>query len=175
MKKSPLVGISLRNGSIAGLLSGVFLVVMYYTGPHPMLIDIPFMDFRTLLFGIFIFFSLKELRNLQDGVLYFAQGVLASLIFVTVAATVGAMCVLIFSKIEPDFVSDFIKQAMEWAKAKMAVLTEAKEKDQIAVMIKGLPSTNGKQLATQHFAQSLLIGFFISIILSVVLRKQPKT
>lgn len=176
MKKSPLIGIGLRNGSIAGILAGVLLIILYFIGPHPMLI-LPYADFRILLFGIFIFFTLKEFRNNhQDGVLYFGQGMVGSLIFVTVAATVGAMVVLLYSKINPKFVSDFITQALESARtfSENATLTEA-EKTRIHVMMEGLPATNSKSLAGQHFVQSLMIGFFISIILSVTLRKQPKT
>lgn len=175
MNKSPLIGIGLRNGSIAGLLAGVLLIILYFIGPHPMLI-LPYADFRILLFGIFIFFTLKEFRNNhQDGVLYFVQGMVGSLIFVTVAATVGAMVVLIYSKINPEFVSDFIKQALESAKAfsENTTLSEV-EKNRIHVMMEGLPATNGKSLAGQHFFQSLMIGLFVSIILSVILRKQPK-
>lgn len=175
MKKSPLIGISLRNGSIAGILAGALLIILYFIGPHPMLI-LPYADFRILLFGIFIFFTLKEFRNNhQDGVLSFVQGMVGSFIFVTVAATIGAIVVLLYSKINPEFVSDFIKQALESAKtfSENAVLTET-EKNQIHVMIEGLPTTNGRSLAGQHFFQSLMIGFFVSIILSVILRKQPK-
>lgn len=175
MKKSPLIGISLRNGSIAGILAGALLIILYFIGPHPMLI-LPYADFRILLFGIFIFFTLKEFRNNhQEGVLYFVQGMVGSLIFVTVAATVGAMVVLIYSKINPEFVSDFIEQALESAKtfSENTTLSEV-EKNRIHVMMEGLPATNGKSLAGQHFVQSLMIGLFISIILSVILRKQPK-
>lgn len=175
MKKSPLLGIGLRNGSIAGALAGALLIILYFIGSHPMLI-LPYADFRILLFGIFIFFTLKEFRdNHQEGTLHFGQGLLASLIFVTVAATIGAMVVLIFSKLYPQFVSDFITQGLESARAFSAdaTLSEA-EKSRITVMMEGLPATNGKSLAGQHFVQSLMIGFFISIILSVILRKQPK-
>lgn len=176
MKKSPLVGISLRNGLIAGILSGILLIAMYYFGPHPMLI-LPYVDFRILLFGIFVFFTLKEFReNHQNGVLHFIQGMAASLIFVTVSGVIGAMIVLIFCKLEPDFVSDFIKQGFESARsfASNPDLT-AEEKSRLTVMMEGLSATNGKALAGQHFVQSLIIGFFISIILSVILRKQPKS
>lgn len=37
-----------------------------------------------------------------------------------------------------------------------------------------LQSTNGPERALVYFLQSLWIGFFISIIISIVLRKQPK-
>lgn len=176
MKKSPLIGIAIRNGSIGGILAGGLLIILYFIGSHPLLI-LPYADFRILLFGIFIFFTLKEFRNNhQDGVLYFGQGMVGSLIFVTVAGTIGAMVVLIFSKLYPQFVSDFIKQGLESANAfsENAALS-AEEKNRIRVMMESLPATNGKALAGRHFVQSLMIGFFVSIILSVILRKQPKS
>lgn len=175
MKKSPLIGISLRNGSFAGILAGVLLIILYFIGSHPLLI-LPYADFRILLFGIFIFFTLKEFRyNHQQGVLYFGQGMVASLIFVTVAATVGAMAVFIFSKAYPQFVSDFVKQGLESAQSFLQNTSlSVEEKSRIRVMMDSLPATNAKALAGRHFVQSLMIGFFISIILSVILRKQPK-
>ncbi|HZB13783.1 MAG TPA: hypothetical protein VE467_12175, partial [Chryseolinea sp.] len=54
--------VSTRYGAAAGILAFILLLVMYYVGRHPLLTS-PFLDFRILLFGIFIFFTLKELRD----------------------------------------------------------------------------------------------------------------
>ncbi len=174
MKKSPLVGISLRNGVIGGVLSVILLIIMYYTGPHPMLI-LPFVDFRILLFGIFIFFSLKEFRdNHQNGELHFFQGMLGGFILVMVMATVAAAGVWIFSSFEPAFVRDYVKQGLEslnqYAKEDIDRIGKEVFDRNLAL----LPSTNGKALAGKHFGQSLVFGLFLSVILSVILRKQPK-
>ena len=175
MKKSPLLGISLRNGIIAGVLAAALLLVLYYIGPHPMLI-LPYADFRIILFGIFIFFTLKEFRGShQEGVLFFWQGMLASLTMILVAATLSAALIWIFSIAVPDFVTDFIKQGLASAKSHSTdALTEA-EKSRLNVIIESIPSTNGRGLASRHFSQSIVIGLFISIILSIILRKQPKS
>jgi hypothetical protein len=37
-----------------------------------------------------------------------------------------------------------------------------------------LPTTNISVLAMTYFVQGLAIGFFVSIILSVIVRRQPK-
>jgi Protein of unknown function (DUF4199) len=174
MKKSPLVGISLRNGFIGGILAVILLIVMYYMGPHPMLI-LPFVDFRILLFGVFIFFTLKEFRDTyQDGVLHFFQGMLGSFMLVMIMATVAAAGVWIFSATEPDFVADYIKQGMESLKAYSKDDINRIGKEVFDRNLALLPSTNGKALAGKHFGQSLVFGLFLSVILSVILRKQPK-
>jgi hypothetical protein len=40
--------------------------------------------------------------------------------------------------------------------------------------LQDLPSTNMGQIATMYLVQSFGIGLFVSIIMSVILRKQPK-
>ena len=80
--------ISVRYGAAAGILAFILLLVMYYLGPHPLLTS-PFLDFRILLFGIFIFFTLKEFRDYyHDGILYFWQAMLGGWTVVLVATIV---------------------------------------------------------------------------------------
>lgn len=174
MKKSPLVGVSLRNGAIAGVLAAGLLIVLFYIGRHPMLV-MPYADFRVLLFGIFIFFTLKEFRDsYQDGVLHFFQGMVGSFIMVMTAAILSALLVWAYAAINSDFITEFIKQGLEQAKLQFQQASTEKEKNALRVILENIPATNGRGMAMQHFAQSLIIGLFISIILSIVLRKQPK-
>lgn len=174
MKKSPLVGISLRNGAIAGVLAAGLLIVLFYIGRHPMLI-MPYADFRVLLFGIFIFFTLKEFRDsYQEGVLHFFQGMAGSFIMVMTAAVLSALLVWFFSAIQPDFITEFVKQGLASAKLQFEQASTEAEKTGLRVILDSIPATNGRSMAKQHFAQSLIIGLFVSIILSIILRKQPK-
>ena len=76
MNRSPLIKLSIQYGAVAGGLAAALLIASFYLGRHPLMIS-PYLDFRILLFGIFIFFSLKELRDYeQGGELYFWQGML---------------------------------------------------------------------------------------------------
>lgn len=174
MKKSPLIGISLRNGAIAGVLAAGLLIVLFYIGRHPMLI-MPYADFRVLLFGIFIFFTLKEFRDsYQSGFLHFFHGMVGSFIMVMTAAVLSAMLIWAYTAINPDFITEFIKQGLAQAKFQYEQASTEAEKTGLSVILDNIPSTNGRSMAKQHFAQSLIIGLFVSIILSIVLRKQPK-
>lgn len=175
-RSSPIIAIGIRYGVIAGILCGVLLVITFYImDRHPLMVS-PFMDYRILLFGVFIFFSLKEFRDYhQKGELYFSQGMVCSFIFVMVAGTVSSLLLLAFCSYESTFVSTYVSATVEYLKTFSPEDIEKIGKDVFESNLKNLPATNGKQIAGKYFIQSTMIGFFVSIILSVILRKEPKT
>jgi hypothetical protein len=174
MKKSPLISIAIRNGALTGVLAIVLMMVMYYFGRHPLMIA-PFLDFRILLLGIFIFFTLKEFREThQNGELHFWQGMAGGFIMVMVAATFASVLLWIFTAIESDFIPEYVVRMTEYLKTFPKEDIERIGKEAYQRNLDNLPSTNGKQIAGSYFIQSMVIGFFVTIILSVTLRKQPK-
>jgi hypothetical protein len=173
-KRSPLIRLAIRYGAIAGILCGVLLVATYYIGSHPLMVS-PFMDYRILLFGVFIFFSLKEFReDYQNGALYFWQGMVGSFIFVMVAGTISALLVFGFCYAEPRFIPSYVIAFTEYLNTFSGEDIERIGKEVFESNLNALPATDGKQIAGKYFMQSITIGFFVSIILSVILRKQPK-
>jgi hypothetical protein len=165
----------LKYGLIAGVLGTIMVAGLYYIGRHPFLIPV-FFDFRIIFFAVFIFFALKEFRKFhQGGVLYLWQGLLGSSIFVAVFAIVAAAGILIFIKINPDFLHSYIELSLSQLKSLPDDIISRIGKDVYQRNLEILPSTNGFDLATLYFTQSFMIGVFVSIILSVILRSQPKT
>lgn len=159
---------------MAGVLAVVLMIAMYYMGHHPLMVS-PFFDFRILLFGVFIFFSLREFREEhQQGALYFWQGMVGSFILVVVAGTLASLLLLVFCSLESEFVSSYVSAMTEYLKTFPAEDIERIGKDVYQRNLEQLPTTNAKQIAGLHFMQSVMIGLFVSIILSVILRKQPK-
>jgi hypothetical protein len=80
----------------------------------------------------------------------------------------------LFALAVPAFLDLYIKEAMEMAKAMPKEVIEQIGKDVYERNLLTLPATNVFELSSKYFGQSLIIGTFISIILSVVLRRQPK-
>jgi hypothetical protein len=172
-KRSPLIKLAIRYGLIAGALCGVLVIATYYFGNHPLMVS-PFLDYRVLLYGVFIFFNLKELReDYQQGELYFSQGMVSSFIFVTVAGTLSSLILLVFCYAEPKFIADFVAAMTDYLKGFSEEDINRIGKDVFDSNLNALPATDGKQIAGKYFFQSIMIGFFVSIILSVILRKQP--
>lgn len=164
--------IGVRYGAVASVLSVSLMVAMFYLGRHPLMVA-PFMDFRILLYGVFIFFSLKEFREYhQGGVLYFWQGMVGSFVVVATAAVIGSLLLRIFISFEGNFIPEYVNVMSEYLKGFPEEEINRIGKDAYDRNLEGLPATTGAQIAMLYLAQSFGIGLFISIILSVILRKQ---
>ncbi len=175
MKSSTLFKISARYGAVSGILAFILLIIQYYLGRHPMLVS-PLLDFRVLLFGIFIFFALREFRDfIQEGFLSFAQGMFGALMVVFFSSIITSIMLVAFGKWENGFVNLFITQSIDYLKTFPKEDIERIGKEIYQRNLDALPATNITSLASTYFVQGSVIGFFVSIIVSVILRRQPKT
>ena len=169
-----LVKVSMRYGVLAGLTGFGLLLGLYYMGRHPFLIPV-FMDFRIILFAVFIFFTLREIRDYhQNGILYFWQGVFGSFLFTVCYALTSAFLLWAFINAVPQFLSDYITRSIQQLRKLPPVIIERIGKGVYERNLEMLPATNSVDLSLLYFSQSLMISLFISIILSVILRRQPK-
>jgi hypothetical protein len=169
----PIVKVPLRYGAIAGVLGAILVVGLYYLGTHPFLIAI-YLDFRIFIFGIFVFFVLRELREFYyGGILYFWQGLIASFLFTLIFALVASLLIGLFGTVVDSFVSGFISQSTEKLAAVKEELIERIGKEAYDSNLRNLPATNAWDLAFHYYLQCFVIGTFIGILLSVILRRQP--
>jgi len=74
MFQHPLFKVPFRYGLIGGAIGCAVIATLYYMGRHPFLLPIIF-DFRIIMFSVFIFLSLKEVRDYYlQGTLFFGRG-----------------------------------------------------------------------------------------------------
>lgn len=170
-----LLFLSIRNGLIAGVLGFFLLIALYYMGKHPFLFPIYF-DFRLILLSVFMVMTLKEFRDdYQEGILYFGQAMMSSFLFTLVFATVASLLVYIFCYIDPQFIATYIETATAQLKSIGPEVIEQLGKEAYENSLNKLPATQSIDLAYDYFGKTFIISFFISIIISVILRRQPKT
>jgi hypothetical protein len=168
-----LLRVSLRFGVLAGIIGSALLIALYYLDRHPLMIPV-YIDFRIILFGVFIFFTLREIRDYhQNGILYFWQGIFASFLFTLCYALFSAAVLWVFMKAVPEFVADYVRLKIEHLKSFPAHVIKSIGQEVYQANLDMLPATRSFDLSLLYFSQSLLISLFISIILSVVLRRQP--
>ncbi len=173
--RAPLVRVCARYGTIAGTLCMLFLISLFYMGKHPFLVN-PFLDFRVPLFAVLTFFALKEVRDYhQDGILFFWQGTGGSLIFVVVCSVIAAVGIMIFGTMQPLFLADYITEFTRQIQNLPQETVDQIGKDVVATNLEKLPTTTIRDLASLYVWQSFIMGFFISVIISVILRRQPAT
>ena len=98
-RASPLVRVAGKYGAIAGLVLTAGLIIIYYAGKHPLLINILF-DLRILIFILFIFVSLREFKDdFNESILHFWQGLYGGIIVYITAAFVTSILLWLFEKI----------------------------------------------------------------------------
>ncbi len=172
--KKKIFKVSVRYGVAAGFLAFILFVVMYKISSHPLL-TAPFLDFRILLFGIFTFFTLKEVRDYyQGGHLYFWQGMAGGLAVVLTATTITSCLLWLFGSWENEFVVSYVTQLTAYLESFPKEDIERIGKEVYERNLRDLPATNVLDLVQIYFMQGIVIGFFVTIIVSVILRRQPK-
>jgi hypothetical protein len=171
--KHPLVRLPLRYGTVAGVFASGALAVLYYAGVHPFLVA-PFFDFRILLFALFLFFLLREARTELGDQLFFFQAMGGAMAFLSVFSVITFVFVLAFAYADDSFLADFIdlfrKQAATFSEDVIARIGREKYEESL----QALDETTPLDLALLYLRQSVTIWFFVSIIISVTLRKQSK-
>jgi hypothetical protein len=174
MKRTPLVSVSLRSGVAAGLLTIALMLGLFYMNRHPLMMA-PYFDFRAILFGVFIFFAQKEFRDyFQGGVMYFWQGMIIALITFTIANIISSVGMQIFGLLEKSFVTSYVEQMRAYLLTFPDQEVKRIGKEVFDSNFQQLSSTNVFDLTISFFVKGTVIGLFISVIISIILRKQPK-
>jgi hypothetical protein len=172
----PLFKVPLKFAGVAGVLGAVLVIGLYFVGKqHPFLVPF-FLDFRMFLFAIFIYFQLKEIRDFhQKGELYFSQAILSSFVFIVAYAFLASAIIIGFGYSRPDFTTSFVAQFKEQISTWSPEDIQRVGKENIDRNLEALSSTNPFWMGYNYFKQCFWIGAIVSIILSVILRRQPKT
>src|SRR5687768_13060153 len=148
--------VSARYGAAAGILAFILLLVMYYIGPRPLLTS-PFLDFRILLFGIFIFFTLKEFRDYYyDGILYFWQAMLGGGTVTLTATLITSALLWIFGMWDQGFVEAYVSQITTYLKSFPKEDIQRIGKEIYDRNLQALPSTNIVDLIQTYFMQGIV-------------------
>jgi hypothetical protein len=173
-KWPPLLRVPLRYGLVAGVLGFILLLILYYTNHHPFVIPI-YVDFRIALFSIVFVFALKELRDYYyEGILHFWQGMLATLFITTIFALIVSACLYFFATNNQEFVQSYIDLSLVQIQAFADEDIDRIGRNVYESGIASLKEADASFLAIRYFWQSFIISFFLSIIISVILRRQPK-
>ena len=175
MNLPPLLRVPLKYGFFGGLLGVLVMAFLFYFGTnHPQLFPV-FLDFRILLFAVFVFFSIKEFRDYrQNGVLHFWQGMIIGMTCYMTIALIISIFIGVYGTVEPEYTERYISEIT-------TVLTENKDqviekvgKENYDRQLEALPFTTVSDLAVDYLLKSMFIGLFLTIIISVILRNQPK-
>ena len=168
-----LIQIAIKFGLIGAVMNILALVVLFYIGKHPLLLN-PLLDARWPLFGLFIFFSIKMLRDENEGILHFWEGLSLGFLVYLIMAQMAAAFIAVFGAIEStQFLSTYIAVEMEQINAnKEALIQNNIDEKTLTDALKILPDTTANNLAFDYFLKSMPIGLILTLLLSVLMRRK---
>ncbi|GHN00944.1 hypothetical protein WSM22_24330 [Cytophagales bacterium WSM2-2] len=173
MFRHPLFKVPFSYGLIGGVIGCIVIASLFYMGQHPFLMPVIF-DFRIVIFSVFIFISLKELREYhQQGTLLFWQGMIGSYVFIGTSAIIASIFTFCFALWNPSFLPSYIEKVQERMTKYQKEFEEGMGVEAYREQLAKLPGTSPFDMASDYFLKSLIIGLFLTIIISVILRKQP--
>lgn len=175
MFRNPLFKIPFRYGLIGGAIGCIVIASLYYMGRHPFLLPVIF-DFRIVIFAVFIFLSLKETRDYYlKGNLFFWEGMIGSYAFIITSGLIGSIFTWALASWNSQFVPSYISKLQEQMTHFQKQIEESVGAEAYQQQLAKLPSTTAFDLASDYFLKSMIIGLFLAIIISVILRKETQT
>ena len=174
--QNPLLLVPFKYGFIGSLIIIMGLLVLFYLGKHPLLLN-PMLDARIPLYALIIFISFKVFKDQYNaGIMHFWQGMAMGMIAYVLMAFGTALFIYVFSEIDStNFLSEYIRLATgQLITNKDLFIETIGEKTYIDTLAQ-LPTTQPIHLAVDYLLKSMPIGLFLTIILSVLLRRKVST
>jgi len=172
--KQPLLAVPVKYGLLASAFGFAFLWILYAIGRHPFLVPV-FFDFRIVLLSFALILALRELRERHfGGLLFFWQGMIGGALLTLVFAAVVSLLIWGYASAQPDFVHDYVRLFREQAATFPAEVVERIGKETMAQNLEAIEATQPADLALLYAWQTGLISLFVSIVIAVILRRQPK-
>ena len=171
--QNPLLLVPFKYGFIGSLMIILGLIVLFYLGRHPLLLN-PILDARIPLYALIIFISFKIFKEQYNGgIMHFWQGMTMGMIAYILMATSATVFIFIISEVNStNFLSEYIRIATgQLVTNKDLFIETIGEKTYIETLAQ-LPATQPIHLAVDYLLKSMPIGLFLTIILSVLLRRK---
>lgn len=171
--KNPLVILSVKYGAAASLLLISLFIALFYMGKHP--INISVLDIRFLILPLFMVIGMKDFRdNKNKSTLHFWQGLSVGAIIFTTIGILVSLFIIAFSTMDPDFLQVYIDERITLITDHKEAFIEKLSETTVQGQLEKLPLTTSFNLAIDYFVRTLAIGLILNVIISIILRKQPK-
>ena len=168
----------LRPSIKYSILCGLFLVALFWIsvkfGSNPLL-DIRHFLFDLVIYFLFIYFAIREYKTYHnDGYLHFWEGMTIAFIVYLPAALIFTFSLLIVFNADPSIMENYREGAMAFLESKKDVLLEGISQEEYKLQLESIQTIKASDLVVSSGLKKILAGFFITPVVSIILRKKPK-
>lgn len=158
-------------------VAGVFMVIIYhlsfFIGVNPQ-IDLGHLFFDLVLIGMFIFFAEKDFKRYKnDGILHFWQGMTIGFIVYTIGSAVFLIAQIIYYNFDTDAVINYQSAATNFLNERSKIYIEKFGQEAYELQLEEIQKVTKWDLIQESTIKKIIAGFFITPVISIILRKQP--
>ena len=174
--KNPLLLVPFKYGALGSLMIILGLLVLFFMSKHPLLLS-PVLDARIPIYALIIYISFKVFKDQYNGgIMHFWQGMVMGMIAYILMAFGASLFIYIISMIDSsNFLSEYIRIATGQLVMNKELFIETIGARTYTETLAQLPKTLPIHLAVDYLLKSMPIGLFLTIILSVLLRRKEST
>lgn len=170
----PIVKVSIKYGLICGVMSVFAFYVQVLMGMNP-LINLNSFFIDLIIFFGFIFFANKEFKDYRnDGFLHFWQGMTVGLIIIFSVGVIFSVFSATYYLINPDVFTEYVQNATKIFENQKELLLERMTEVEFNQRLVDLKATKISDLVITDFFKKVGVGFLVTPVVAVLLRKQSK-
>lgn len=160
------------------VICGVFLYVLFLLsqqfGTNPF-IDLNQLFFDFIIFLLFSYFSMNEYKKYKNGgYLHFWQGMTIGFLLYVPAIFLFAVILFVHFAIEPGLLEQYREAAMEYLESNKATYLDQFGEKQYESQVEAIENVNQTSLIRTSSLKKILVGLFVTPMISIFLRKKPK-
>lgn len=165
---------AVKYAIICGLMMVVSHLIQDYAGLKPLVSINSFFIDLIMFFG-FVFFANKEFKEYKNGeILHFWQGISIGLIIILISCVIFTMFSATYYTINEFAFNEYLQDTqVHFEKLREASLEQMTE-EQFEAQKKAYLDTTVFDLVRGKFFTKLVIGFLMTPLVAIVLRKQTK-
>lgn len=171
-KLQPYFQTALKYGLMGGILIVLLYIVLVFFEINP-LVASKKLDFGFIIMPIFIFFSIKEFRDYRnDKKLRFWQGIIVGLFTLLLLSLISAFVVWAFLSLFGDeYLRQFIVDRTILLEEYRPMILETTSEEVYQQTYQDLQNVTPVILAFDDLIKKIFAGLFITLIISVILRR----
>jgi hypothetical protein len=159
-------------------ICSVFLIILFhvsaYFGINP-LMNVAHLIFDLIIFGVFIFFGSKEFKTeQQDEILHFWQGMTIGFNVYFFGTIFFGIYLFIYFQIDENVLIGYKEAATTFLMEKKDIYIDRIGQEAFDSQVESIDDATSNDLLLSSVLKKILAGFFITPVISIILRKQPK-
>lgn len=137
-------------------------------------IDINQLFFDLIIFGIFIFFGASEFKKIQNaGFLHFWQGMTIGFLIYSQAVLLFALFQLGYHAWDPTLVAQYQTDTLKFLAERSDLFIGKFGEEAYTTQQELIKETTLGSIVWQSVFKKIGVGFFVSPLISILLRKKP--